>query len=248
MKEIDNRQWRREYPGMPDSFHQALCREVERQMKKSGKKIVGVHRASGRKSLRGAAMRGAVAAALVTLGGMTAFAGAKLRLPELFGWQFTAKQEEQLIQTEPEVSQPETVHISGGMKENMELVEAWPALPDSSSLLDIRETLFDGVKLYVYGIPTENGSNYELNADRLYVNETEVGPVSTSHLYPGDALENIAAEEEMYIFQVDLSKLELSDPFEVTLPLSVYEKPELGGAAISSDEADSYTAPVRYQN
>lgn len=248
MRNIDRKRWKQEYPRMPISFHQALLEEVNRQTGADDSKIRQFRPGVGRTRSRRLAVKAAVLAAAMTLCGITVFAAARFRLPQLFGWRFPSEEEETIIQTDPDVTQPETVHISAGMAEQMDTVDSWPALPDTSPLLDIKEVFFDGLKLYIYALPTENGKNYDLNADRLYINDREVGPVSTAYYVPGDSREDEMVDQEMYTFEVDLSALNLTGTFEVTLPLSVYEKEEDADLAIAEEDLATAPSPIRYQN
>lgn len=245
MKEYKSENWKQDYPQMPDSFHQALIQEIERQTGKTEETVLKRER---RRYTRKQSARWTVFAAAAVLCTMTAFAAARLQLVELFDWGSGASKAEKLIQTEPEVTQPETLHVSAGAAQNLEEVNARRAIPDASPLLDIRETMFDGGMLYVYAVPTENGKQYELGTDRMYVDDHEVGPASTAHYYPGDQLNGTTVDQETYTFRVDLSALNLTEDFEVTLPLSVYEKTEDPNMALSVEEAAAYKAPERYQN
>ena len=92
-------------------------------------------------------------------------------------------------------------------------------IPDASPVLSIEEVQYDGATLYIYGASTENGKQYELNADRLYINDKEYGPVGTTNL-------NEWTGEDGYTFTTDLSALHLEDDFTVTLPLSIYQGEE----------------------
>ena len=83
----------------------------------------------------------------------------------------------------------------------------------------LTEVQYDGTTLYIYGASTENGRKYELNADRLYINDKEYGPVGTTNL-------NEWTGEDGYTFTTDLSALHLEDDFTVTLPLSIYQGEE----------------------
>lgn len=246
MKEYKDGNWKQDYPQMPDSFHQALMQEIEKQTKKS--KVTEIKRDGRRRNGKKRAARWAAFAAAAVLCTVTAVAAARLHLAEVFDWGPGASKAETMIQTEPEVTQPETLHISSASAENPEEVNARQAIPDSAPLLDIQETMFDGGMLYVYAVPTENGKQYDLGTDRMYVNDQEVGPVGTVHGYPGDELNGKALDQETYTFQADLSALELTEAFEVTLPLSVYEKTGDAEKALSEKEAAVSQRPERYQN
>lgn len=112
------------------------------------------------------------------------------------------------------ITGPEHIPSAYIEQDTLDIWNSFPELPDTSALLTIQEAMFDGTELYIYGTATENGKKYTLNADRLYINDQEYGPVSTA--ISGD-------ENTDYYFYINLSELALSEPFTVTLPLSVYD-------------------------
>ncbi len=177
----------------------------------------GRRRSAERKSRRRRRLKTvclASAAAVLCVGGAIAAGSGKLK--ELFRKEFTSPQaQEQIVTGIPvEVSGPE--HIPAPYyadEESMELWNARPALPDDSPLLTIEEALYDGTILYIAGTATENGAQYELNTDRLYINDEEWGPVTTA---------SDPENPDVYSFMADLSGLNLNGSFRVTLPLSVY--------------------------
>lgn len=256
MKEFNIENWEKDYPKMPASFHQALVREIEKQTavpEEAREESAGRTRRTGRTGTRRAGKRRArwiVIGAAAVLCTMTAFAATRLHLAELFDWGSGSAEAEKLIQTEPEVTQPETPHASAAAAEYPEEAGARQEIPDASALLEIREVMFDGGMLYVYAVPTENGKQYDLGTDRMYVDGREVGPVSTGNYKAGEVLNGTALEQETYTFQADLSDLHLTEDFEATLPLSVYEKAgqEKETGAMDPGGMASYQAPYRYQN
>ena len=247
MRQNNNINWRQEYPQMPDSFHQALVQEIERQYEKEEAVWEEKTLYSGKQRTRWA-----VALAAAALCGMTVYAASHFRLTELFWGRISPETADRMIETELQVIQPENLHISSAVKEEgmEEVVAERPTISDTSDLLDIKETLFDGMTLYIYAVPTDNGKNYDLNSDRIYINNVETGPVSTRHIYPGTPLASGTAEQEMYTFEVDLSELDLTEDFDVTLPLSVYERTEGDEQAMAVERPaeQAQNGPVRYQN
>ncbi len=81
-----------------------------------------------------------------------------------------------------------------------------------STPLTIEETLYDGGYLYIYATPTDELKNYSVNTDRLYINDKEVGPVTTVYY----------EEQRDYTFSVDLTSENLTSDFTVRLPLNLY--------------------------
>lgn len=241
MKDIQRKNLKKEYPQMPDSFHQALLQEIEYQTETIVPEEKRLYQETHPKKKRKPFTKLIAIAATMILLGATVFAAQKCNLMEL--WPFHLENINQL-QIKPETTQPDKIHFSTGMKENTEQVNSWPELPDSSPLLDIQETLFDGVRLYVLATPTENGKKYDLHTDRLYINDMET-LAGTSYYNKGEVLDGKKLEQEIYTFEADLYDLHLKDAFEVTLPLSVYEKT---GEYEKTEPLSSTPTPVRYQN
>lgn len=192
----------------PWTGREAVCSENRNRRRNSMRKGVG----AGRRSRLKIALAAAAAAVLCAGGAIAAGSG---KLQELFEREFASPQaQEQIVTGIPvEVSGPEHMPAACEDEETLKIWNARPALPDGSPLLTIEEAQYDGAVLYIAGTATENGAQYELNTDRLYINDEEWGPVST------------AADPEnpdVYSFRVDLSALNLTGIFRVTLPLSVY--------------------------
>lgn len=237
--------WLEDYPEEPEFVHKQVMETLEKIQKENTGD-------SGRRNSGKKVLRWTVILAATFFIGVTAFAAMHYHLLDLLKWRIAPEKVEGLIQTEPKITQPETLHISAAVdsQETGAAVAARSALEDPSPLLDIREVLFDGMELFIYGVSTENGKKYDLNADRIYVNEVETGPVTTTHLYPGNSyFEGTPIKEEGYTFEVDLTSMELTDAFEVTLPLSVYERENAGGETGGTAAGDvSGDMPVRCQN
>lgn len=157
-----------------------------------------------------------LAAAALAISG-SALAAGRARLAEFFQFEFLSKESQELVvdQIIAEVSEPEHIPAAYTEENTMDIWNSRPKLPDPSALLTIEEAQFDGITLYIAGTRTENGQNYDLNSDRIYINDTEYGPVNTAAAYEDPSL---------YSFTVNLSQLDLKGAFKVTLPLSVYDK------------------------
>lgn len=158
-----------------------------------------------------------IAAALTAACAVTAIAADKIGLIHIFEKQFVSQEAQEQIVSRIPVKISGQEHIPSGVIEegSLDIWNSRPELPDSSALLTIDEYMYDGSMLYICGSATENGKKYSLNADRLYINDIECGPVSTACS---------AENSSIYSFEVDLSDLDLSGIFIVTLPLSVYDQ------------------------
>lgn len=218
--------WDQTFPEVPECFHRTVVQEIDRQVRGKNRRR---KKRIGRKALL-------VLAATLILG-TTALAAARHLLLERFDMEREERREkaEELLQTDitQQTEKNENPTASGAAVEG---AENWLPLDDQSPLLQIRETIYDGMKLYVYANVTENGRKYDLNADRLFADGKECGPVDT------------VEENGEYTFRVDLSGQELPDDFEVRIPVSVYGK---SASDTDSDTASDTRNPegmVRYQN
>jgi len=155
----------------------------------------------------------AAAIGLFTVTGVAAVTG---NLKSIFPDSFRSTEaQNQINDSGLDVTVSEQKHIPDGVKndpESLAMWKDWPALSDNSALISITQTAFDGKWLYLTASKTENGKKYDLNEDRMWVNEEEFGPVSSTD------------EDDVYSLQADLSSLNLTSDFEVILPLSVYSK------------------------
>lgn len=157
-----------------------------------------------------------LAAAAIGLFTVTGIAAVTGNLQSIFPDSFRSTEAQNLVNDsglDVKVSCQE--HIPDGVKsdpESLAMWKSWPALSDSSALISITQTAFDGKWFYLTASKTENGKKYDLNEDRMWVNGEEFGPVSSTD------------EDDVYGLQADLSSLNLSSDFEVMLPLSVYSK------------------------
>ena len=214
--------WDNTFPEVPECFHRTVIQEIDRQVRdKSCRRKKHI----GRKALL-------VLAATLILG-TTAFAAARHLLFERFDMERDERREkaEDLLQTDiTQKTEKNENPTAGGTA--VEGSENWLPLEDQSPLLQIRETIYDGMKLYVYANATENGRKYDLNADRLFADGKECGPVDT------------VEENGEYTFRVDLSEQGLPDDFEVRIPVSVYRK----STAAPDSDTQNPEEIVRYQN
>ena len=193
---------------------QNIKNQIDKPTQEEKQKGCGRNRNVGKKRW----MKCAVVMAATLAVGTGVFAAGQFRLIDLFPKKMASPEAQELIDTELEVIVTGQEHMPNAyVEENTEdIFRGRPIISDNSSLLNIKEVQYDGSSLYIYGEPTENGKQYELNSDRLYINDQEYGPVSTSNLKD-------VTGENGYTFEVDLSALHLEEDFEVTLPLSVYE-------------------------
>lgn len=236
--------WKQDYPKMPESFHLALIEEIDKNiaMDNNQGNVISVKHSNWKKWFL------ISAAAVMTIGG-SAMAANRLGLTSIFKQEFASMEAQEMIQTEPPVILPETLQVSQAVKnQGIESEVAMrPAIPDPSPLLEITEVMFDGAILYVYADTTENGKNYDMGSDRIYINGQEIGPISSQHL-----TEAFTGEigQDAYIFRADLSELKLTEEFQVILPLSIYEKQEVADmdAAMEAMAEGTYQSPIRYQN
>lgn len=213
------------YPVMPETFHNALVEVI-------GENIEGIQRFDKKRHIKKW-----IVIPVAALIGMTVFAAREFRIPEKMGWKIGIQEIEKIIDSEVDVitseNNPRQVYVEEGAEYTPDLLE----LPEESALMEIEETLFDGVRLIIYGKTTEAGKNYILGSDRIFINGEECGPVETG--WSTD-------DPEEYIFEVDVSDLCLTEAFEVILPLSVYENTIQ--EVYSYDEPEKYKPPIRYKN
>lgn len=213
------------YPEMPETFHNALVEVIDRNMG-------NVSGCSKKKRIRKWLL---LPAAVLT--GTTVFAVWKPQMFTKLGWEAWTEEIEKFVDTEIAVTVEERKPRQLYVEENAEYVPELLELPEESALLEIRETLFDGAKLIIYGEVTEAGKDYTLGSDRIFINGEEYGPLETGW---------DTEHPEEYLFEIDLVDLHLTEAFEVILPMSVYEKTER--EVYSFGEPESYEIPVRYEN
>lgn len=205
---MEKRMWEQEYPKMPEAFHKALedtvKENVQMELKAQTMKKPGRRKYKKRFFFLGVAV-------VLMLASLTTIAKKKfdfkeyLRLDksqaidEIFQYNIKVKVEE-----EPNL--PEWI--------DREWVKTWEKREDNAPLLDVKEVMFDGGQLCIYGTPTETGKEYDLYTHRLVINGKQLDdPIDTWD--DGDRGED-------YIFIADVHNLDLECPFEVTLPLSVF--------------------------
>lgn len=173
-----------------------------------------------------------LAAAAVMVCAGTVIAAKQNGLIQFFDQQFVSQEAQDQISTSIPtiITGPEHIPTAYTEENTMDIWNSYPELPDNSALLTIQEAMFDGNELYIYAAATDNGKKYELNADRLYINDEEYGPVSTAtseEIFEENSDKESDAEFQKtsgdYYFSINLSDLDLSGTFTVTLPLSVYD-------------------------
>lgn len=163
-------------------FHQTVISAVDKYLDEDTEKI---HIIGRRFSRRKAVVLASVAALAI---GTTVFAAVNSELLSKLGIILDLEETEELIQND----------VSMLSKDSMPLT--------------IEETLYDGGHLYIYAKPTEKLKNYSVNTDRLYINDKEIGPVTTVYY----------EEQSDYTFSVDLTSENLTSDFTVRLPLNIY--------------------------
>lgn len=223
---MNRERWRMEYPKMPESYHRAV--------------EDAVRKAEGEKARRRVHWKRGVVVALAAamLLGMT---GVAVDVFDLRNWLGLSRREE----AEPALQDGIQVTVAEvgekGSHMDQEFWDSMLDLPDSSQLLTIPEIMYDGQVLVIYGKATENGKQYKLNADRIYI-DGEPLPAYTDMV-----------DEENYTFTVEAIK---DGPFEVRLPLSVYEKDKYPDIVVMNDSneviwdgsAENAKSGVRYKN
>ena len=152
----------------------------------------------------------------------TALAASDFRLFDLFNLGKDTREAGSLIQTDPSL----TAETEG----------AW-----SEPLLSIKESLFDGQILYLYASSAGTGQKYTLGIDRILINGKDSVPVTFG---PDQTLENGCG----YVLRADLESINVTPPFTVTLPLSVYEKTEGQDIALTENPSQGLSRPRQYEN
>ena len=204
------------FPRMTASFKSKVEQEVLRQIHG------GAHATGKPKRARGRIA--AVICAVIALSGVTAYAVGSRLLPELDKANADAST---LVQSSPET----------------EFVEdAWqPQLPEGTinaaeedlAVLTIDETLFDGALLHIYATETQAGAQYDLNSDGILINGEN---------FANDIFRKTT---DGYYIMANLSSLDISGDFSVTLPVSVYEKHDTSVAYDANSGIPEYK---RYPN
>ncbi|MDO4276275.1 MAG: hypothetical protein Q4D16_21610 [Eubacteriales bacterium] len=205
---MDRKKWNQEYPKMPEAFHLALEETVKQNIEKD-LYTQGTER-TRRKPYRKRWYLLGIAVVLL-LGSFTATAKKEFNfaeylslddsqnIPEIFQSDINA-----IVEKEPTL--PEFI--------DKEWVKTWEKREDDSPLLDIREVMYDGGQLCIYGVPTKAGKRYQLYTHRLIINgQTLSQPIDTW---------DDEGSGDNYVFTADIHNLGLECPFEVTLPLSVF--------------------------
>lgn len=217
---MEKKRWEAEYPKMPESFHLAVLGTVEQKIgeetENEGTVVKKNLRPKQTKKIKGKKILFWGMAAVLIWGGLTAAAGRRIDFREYLGVEKQqniekAFQSEIEVRVEEEPRLPELVEKmeEEEKKEYIDWVESRKKRKNNKQLLDIREVMFDGLRLSIYGVPTKEGKKYRLGGtDRLYINGKQTVP-------------DTWVQEGVCIFTVDVGNLDLQTPFEVTLPVSV---------------------------
>lgn len=206
---MDKKKWEDEYPCMPEAFHLAVQEAVEKNSREPQK-----HSSGKKLSLKSRFFF--LAAAILVLGGLTAVADRRTESFDFAKYLQVDGMEniEDVFQTEIHVKVEADSRLSDFADEGYkEKDKEWEKREDNAPLLEIREIMYDGMRLVIYGEPTESGREYSLNADWLYIHGEGKYPAETLHY---------EEKEDYYMITVQQNTLELETPFEVTIPLSVY--------------------------
>lgn len=206
---MDTKKWKQEYPQMPQSFHMAVQEAVEQNLGKTEKaeKI-----RTGSRRLPKKRWFIAVAAMMLIWGSLAATADEKFDFYEYLGMkpeEWTAD----IFQEEIQVEVAEEPLLPSQDADFLQMVKEWEPLENQEALLDIREVMFDGMRLAIYAVPTEEGKKYNLEVVNLYINGEKTEPA----LF-GDH----AGKEDAYTVEVDLSRMAPDGAFEVRMPVRVY--------------------------
>lgn len=211
---MDKSKWENEYPKMPEAFHQSMAETVRKNIEEIPENTpqAKAHRKPAKKKILILSL-----AAVFLFGTLTAIAKEKeekfnlakyleISDHELVGGIFQTNISDKV---EKELTFPEYM--------DMELVRSWKKREDNLPLLDIQQIIYDGAQLCIYATRTENGGDYELESNHLFINGEWVGPIEQGMR---------EREDGYYIYRADTRALgpELKSPFKVTLPLSVYGK------------------------
>ncbi len=202
---MDQKRWEEEYPCMPEAFHLAVQEAVEKNLTEP-KKHFFWKRSSMKKLFF------LIAAAALTVGALAASAQKEQKLFNFVKYMQAERIEnrDDIFQRDIRVKVEEEPFVPKGAEE---IAFQREKLMEKSPLLEIRELMYDGMRLVIYGVPSEEGRKYELGADSLCINEKMGYPADTRHY---------TEDEDYYVITVNHSNLEMEPPFEVTIPLIVY--------------------------
>lgn len=215
--------WEKDYPQMPSSFHTTLLEAVQKGMSESpSRKNISLENTAPKLQKKSVVKRGFLLLAAALACTATALAASDFRLFDLFNLGKDTREAGSLIQTDPSL----TAETEG----------AW-----SEPLLSIKESLFDGQILYLYASFAGTGQKYTLGIDRILINGKDSVPVTFG---PDQTLENGCG----YVLRADLESINVTPPFTVTLPLSVYEKTEGQDIALTENPSQGLSRPRQYEN
>lgn len=213
---MDKSRWDKEYPKMPEAFHLAIEESVRRNLE--GEPEIEPGNQPQGKGYRKPTRRRILVlslAAVMLFGALTAIAKEKEEKFDLGKYLEVRDYDtmNSIFQKDISVKVEEEVTLLEGI--DMEWVKTWEKREDNSPLLDIQQLMYDGAQLCIYAVPTENGKDYEIGSNHLFVDGERVGPIDQWDNY---------GKCDFYIYTVDMRALALKAPFKVTLPLSVYGK------------------------
>ena len=204
---------------MPPEISRMMQGKIEEQ--KQNKCLSGEMQAAGesRRYAEGSHVRKsrkrflvfALAATLLFGGAVTAATSGKLT--SVFEPFFRTKRAQNLVQNQLDVKVSGQEHYRSDLdEESMKMWKGWQVTDDSSALVTVSQTAYDGHWLYLTCPKTENGKKYDLDVGWMLVNGQEV-PVSDA-----------SDDGQMLTVRADLSLLDLPEDFEVILPIKVFSK------------------------
>lgn len=181
---MDKKQWEKEYPQMPEGFHKAVAKTVDEYMRKPEQiQKKRQRRLSGQRCI----LLAAALSAMLLIGSMLVGAAGKFDFRKVIGLNAGWVPEE-IFQKE--------VAVAG----------------TASQLLEIKELCFDGMRLMVWAVPTEEGKLYEMETLKMEIDGEEISPVLTRQY--GKNL----------VFTANLAEKEVAEPFEVRQEVRVYRE------------------------
>lgn len=233
---MDKKRWEQEYPKMPEAFHLAVWEAVERQGNR-GEQESRMEQESRKPVRRSRRFLLFAAAAVLLCGGLTAIAGVagkKVNFREELKLENYENLEEAFqsdipVKVEENVRLPEQAYID---EEYREWLTSWEKRENNLPLLDIREVMFDGMRLSVYAVPTQEGKKYSLEVLDLYIDGVNKGPVDCFdnmgerdyYIFTLDDVNNFTADDDENARMKDsqIQDAPLQTPFEVTLSVRAY--------------------------
>lgn len=210
---MDKMRWKTEYPQMPESFRLAVEETVAKCMQnpektkeipKNSPRVPKKRHSAGKWLLLGAA-------AALLVGAFSVGADKKLDFQKYLCLNETLVSEE-IFQKEIKVEAAAEAVYPEGMSE--EIRACMKPLKTGEPLLDIREIMYDGLRLAVYAESSQAGREFQMETLRMEIGGEEISPVNT---------ENPGGKENVYVFTADVSGRNLQAPFEVRQEVRVYK-------------------------